>query len=167
VVDYLARYDTRAKSAEGEWLTLTVPGTVEVATNPATGEPLRLKVIGPDNPERQDLIDEINRRTQRLSMLSTDGKPVSSKVLWGIQHEVFAQAVKDWSGFDEPFTTGNVAALFDRFRAFFLQADNFSSARAGFLPRTAPNGSAPAPDAPNAVSGSPSGSPTEAPSGST
>jgi hypothetical protein len=46
-------YDTRTASDAGEWVELFAPGTIEPATDPATGKRLRLKVLGPDSPRRQ------------------------------------------------------------------------------------------------------------------
>src|SRR4051794_39152361 len=118
MLDYLDAFDTRAKCRDGEWVDLFVPGTVNPAVHPATKARLRMKVIGPDNPERQDLIDEINRRTARMQGLAPDGMAMN-RDLWRNQHEVFANAVKDWEGFEEPCTPENVARVFDKVRGWF------------------------------------------------
>jgi hypothetical protein len=145
--EYLDEFDTRAKSREGEWVDLFVPGSITPAVHPGTKVPLRMRVIGPDNPVTQDLRDEIERRNSRHVGLSAEGF-TKNEVYWAIQYEVWPGAILAWEGFEEPCTPENVAKVFARVRAWFLQTWTFSAGRAAFLPKAGNGGSASSGDGP-------------------
>jgi hypothetical protein len=159
-LDFLDIYDTRTLSEAGEWVTLQQPGQLSPAVHRDTGEVLRFKVLGPDSPRRQRVLDDFDRAVGSASLASPDQR-VDPEILWNLQHEYFSKLVVDWSGFGVGFTTERVRRAFDKQRAWFGQVFNFSQSRSGFLLKPEPPGSPPAGEGSSEASGSPSGRRTE------
>lgn len=165
-LDFLDVYDTQSLSDEGAWVTLWEPGSTLPARHARTGDILRVKVLGPDSVKRARLAADYDRAVSTATYGSPD-QQLDPTVLWDIQEQFFPKIAVDWEGFGLPFTEDRFRKAMAKQRAFGAQAWNYSGARAGFLRRSAPDGSATAANGLNDPSSSASGRRTAPPSAST
>jgi hypothetical protein len=137
--------DTVAASEAGSWLVLRDPFTDRPIV--VDGEPLRLKLAGPDSDRYQKMIDENQERLGKARSLSPTGR-VETEALNRITAETMAQMVLDWSGFRDdagtamPCTPDNVERLFRYRPRLRMQAFAFVTDIANFrVPNEGPSSS--------------------------
>lgn len=133
----LSSFDTIKSADEGAWLNLRNPTNLGVELK-SDGRPITLHLLGRDSEVFRKASRAMSNRRLKATARAGRNAAISAEEMEAEGKKLVIACTIGWNnvvvdGSELAFTAENVEAFYERFPAFFEQADEFIGARENFL----------------------------------